>query len=423
MLKVVEAFSGIGSQHRALENLKIKYGYEYKIINTIEWDINAIYAYDLIHNGPQINNPYNNIPREEILTRLFSYTLSLDGKDPIKESQLMRFSDDALRQLLFAIKRTKNLVSIKDVNSDNISEDIDLLTYSFPCQDLSMSGFFHGDKGGIDRDANNSSSMLWEVERILMDINESQKNLPKFLLMENVSSITSRKHIDNFNDWIDSLTKLGYSSHYGSLNSENFNIPQKRKRTFMISVYHGNNIELKSQVEDYFKINIDFDDYLKHKINDNKILKSILKTDYSIEKYLNEAIEQVPNDTESRRRIFENNLKIIDKDNKVSNFVRTITTKQDRHPNSGTISIDRKVLGLDNSKSNYRFLTPRETMLLMGFKEQDFEVLINNNIEISKYRRVFNNTRIYKMAGNSIVVNVIEEIFKIIYDIRKLIKD
>jgi DNA (cytosine-5)-methyltransferase 1 len=55
MIKIIEAFSGIGSQSKALNNLKI----EYDVVSTIEWDIHAIFAYDLIHNGKQVINPYD----------------------------------------------------------------------------------------------------------------------------------------------------------------------------------------------------------------------------------------------------------------------------------------------------------------------------------------------------------------------------
>lgn len=417
MLRVVESFSGIGSQNRALENIKNKSNVEYEILNTIEWDINAIFAYDLIHNGIQKNNPYENYSKEELIKKISSYTLSLDGKNPINISQLVKFNDNTLKTLLYAIKRTKNLASIKDVKGKDLPEDIDLLTYSFPCQDLSLSGYFHGDQGGIKRDAQNSSSLLWEIERILFELKKQMRGMPKFLLMENVASITSSRHIENFNDWISSLEELGYSNKYGHLCAENFGIPQKRKRTFMISVYHGNDPKSKEKVDELLNKTIRFDSY-NDKINNTKLLSKFLKLDYSIEKYKLEAKINVPNDTKSRRKIYQEN-PIIVSNNKIKvNYVRTLTTKQDRHPNSGNIEIDKKELGLEKGKSNYRFLTPRETMLLMGFNEKDYEVLIDNNINITKHRKMLNKEKIYKLAGNSIVVNVIEEVFSRIIEMK-----
>lgn len=98
------------------------------------------------------------------------------------------------------IRRTNNLVDITKVRADQLP-DADLLTYSFPCQDLSKSGHWHKNEGGINRDANNRSTLLWQIERILKEYVDSNKILPNFLLMENVSEILSEKHKDNFQEW------------------------------------------------------------------------------------------------------------------------------------------------------------------------------------------------------------------------------
>ena len=76
-------------------------------------------------------------------------------------------------------------------------DDTDILTYSFPCQDLSIARAWHGSSGGIDRNANNRSSMLWQIERILKERKDKKLRLPRFLLMENVRNIQSKKHKDN----------------------------------------------------------------------------------------------------------------------------------------------------------------------------------------------------------------------------------
>lgn len=422
MVKVVEAFSGIGSQHKALTKLKAELGYDFKIINTIEWDINAIFAYDIIHNGPQDLTKYSKMNRNDLLKRLDKYALSLDGSQPLSHAQLRRFSDDALKGLLCSIDRNDNLTSIKEVTSDHFKEDIDIFTYSFPCQDLSLSGYFHGDKGGIARDAENSSSMLWEVERILLDFNKKNKTLPKFLLMENVSSIESSKHIKNFKEWQDQLKELGYSNKVYHLSSENFGVPQRRRRAFMISAFHGNDIKIKNIIEESFenstldKTDSNFDS-LKAK------LSLILKTDYTNEIYYKEAKEQIPNDTPSRIKILEQNPIIINSNGDLMlEKVRTLTTKQDRNPNSGIIKIDQTVLNEDG-KSSFRYLTPRESFLLMGFDESDYDRLIANDIDLSTRRNLLTKTKLTKMAGNSIVVDVIKEVFKEIITLKKLIEN
>ena len=79
------------------------------------------------------------------------------------------------------------------------------------------------------------------------------------------------------------------------------------------------------------------------------------------------------------------------------NFIRTVTTKQDRHPNSGNIYIDTGIEG----RGKFRYLTPRECLLFMGFTDEDFH----------KAEQVNSNTQLYKQAGNSICAPVLEAIF------------
>ena len=122
----------------------------------------------------------------------------------------------------------------------------------------------------------------------------------------------------------------------------------------------------------------------------------------------------------SRREIYKKN-DILYTNKKVNNIVvSTVTTKQDRHPNSGLIDYYSE----DTNKSNYRYLTPRECFLLMGFDEQDYQRIIDNNFQARKGEMFFTRDKLYKMAGNSIVVNVLEEIFKqIIYIEKNILQD
>ena len=139
-----------------------------------------------------------------------------------------------------------------------------------------------------------------------------------------------------------------------------------------------------------------------------KKLENFIKLDYKNKIYKMEADAAQPNNTTSRREIYNDNIKILD-NNKVKDIiVPTVTTKQDRHPNSGVIDY---YVGNKN-KCQYRYLTPRECFLLMGFDEKDYNILINNQIYTSRNKPVFSNERLYKLAGNSIVVDVLEEIFK-----------
>ncbi|MDU5110576.1 MAG: DNA (cytosine-5-)-methyltransferase [Clostridium sp.] len=403
MLRVVESFSGIGSQIKALKNIKV----EHEILATIDWDINAIIAYDIIHYGPPVLDEYKKMTKDELVDILKDYTLSSDGKSPMTLAGLKRMSKIELEHLLAAIRRSNNLTSITDIKGNDLPEEIDLFTYSFPCQDLSIAGAWHGNNSGINRDANNRSGMLWEVERLLVERRDLNLKLPKFLLMENVSNILSATHRKNFQEWQSILTDMGYYNVIYNLNAQDFGIPQKRKRVFMLSVKCRNNDE-KALVDDYF-INHDLEtDIYRQKLNiQQKNIREILKLNYNEERYRLEANNSQPNDTPSRRKIYDENDIIYDNSKYIS-VISTITTKQDRNPNSGVIDYDSGRVG----KSIFRYLTPRECFMFMGFDEEDYQRLIENDFNISSNRSFFTYNKLYKLAGNSIVVNVLEYIFK-----------
>ena len=252
MLKMVETFSGIGAQAKALKNANI----DFEILNTADWDINAILAYDYIHNGDYIEpNKYSNKTKEELLNILSKYTLSFDGKKPAKEGQLERQNVNFLRRLCFSIDRSHNLISVTDIRGEDLPNNMNILTYSFPCQDLSLAGCWHGNNSGIDRNANNRSSMLWQIERMLLERKSQNLSMPRFLLMENVRNIMSKKHENNFEMWKKSLRDMGYVNYVFPLNAMYFGIPQKRIRAYMISIYVGKDEKLKKKIDNYFKKN------------------------------------------------------------------------------------------------------------------------------------------------------------------------
>lgn len=398
MLKVIETFSGIGAQAKALKNI----GCDFEIIGTADWDINAIIAYDLIHNGPQDLLQYENSTKEELLEKIKTYTLSTDGKKATDWAIIRNLSLEVLKRLCAAIDRTDNYVSVTDMNGALLPSEMNMLTYSFPCQDLSVAHAWHGKTEGIDRSAANRSSMLWQIERILKERKNSPRPMPKFLLMENVPNIISRSHSKNFEEWKESLEDLGYVNQFYVLNANHFGMPQTRKRAYLISVYVGDDLKLKDKVLKYFEHN----DLSKIKKQQSQV-SDFLRTDYTNEMFRSEANVSQPNDTPSRRNIFEKNLKLYD-GNKYSEIVPTITTKQDRHPNAGVVVYNNGKPG----KSNFRYLTGRECMLLMGFEDKDYEAIINGNFKKNISDYFFSDNKIVKMAGNSIVVPVLEEIFK-----------
>lgn len=410
MFKVIETFSGIGSQAKALERI----GATHEIVNTADWDINAIIAYCMIHKGSVDIDKYSNISDSEVVEFLKGLTLSSDGKKAMNETSFKRLPMNLKRILFAAIKETNNLVSITDVKGSDIPEDIDLFTYSFPCQDLSLCGCWHGNKSGIARDAHNRSGMLWEVERILKEMYEGGRQLPRFLVMENVTNILSRTHKDDFDDWKSTLNQLGYYNKIYRLNSKNFGIPQKRERAYMISVLCEKDRKKLKAVKSYFeKHNLEGEEAKKLKKR-QLMLKDILRLDYeNNKKYKHEADESKPNDTPSRRKIYEDNDLLYDGKQINEIIVNTVTTKQDRNPNSGLITYKNYARG----KSKWRYLTPRECFLLMGFDESDFDKVISVNPRVTKGRNLYSTEKLIKLAGNSIVVDVLEAIFRQIIDI------
>lgn len=414
-MRIVELFSGIGSQAKAFEKLNI----DHEVLNTCEWDINAIVAYDLIHNGAKVHPNTENMSKKELVEALRKYTLSSDGKVKMEYRTLQSLHVDSLRAIYSAILKTHNLVNITELKGKTLPSNIDLMTYSFPCQDLSNVGAFHGYKKGIDRDANNRSGLLWEVERILKERKELNLDLPKFLLLENVSALLSKRHKRNFEEWQQILNDLGYYNHIYCLNASDFGLPQNRYRLLMLSVLVENK-SIEAELEMYFKkYNLEDEAYRKTLDIPELDLAKYLRIDYNNPIYYGEAVECQPNDTESRRKIWEDNLKITDMNGNIMvDKVATLTTKQDRNPNSGNLYVN-----FNNGKSNFRYLTPRECIMLMGFDEADYESLVNNEVRMKKNCNLLTRDKIIRIAGNSIAVNVLEAIFTQVMEIKELIEN
>lgn len=414
-LNVVELFSGIGSQAKALENI----GVNFQTINTCEWDIHALVAYDLIHNDSKLHCEARNLSRIELLGELSNYNLSSDCKNPINEKYLYSLPTDTLRQIYSSILKTGNLVDIKSLKGETLPNDIDIMTYSFPCQDLSNVGAFHGYNKGIDRDANNRSGLLWQVERILNERVCNNVELPRCLLLENVATLLSERHKHNFQEWQEILKSLGYYNKIYTLNSKDFGAAQSRKRLLMVSFLTNFNDSINKKIDNYFNLhNLEEQEYVESLQITRDSLKNILKTDYTNDNYLKEALESQPNDTRSRRSIWDKNAKLIDENMQYieRDFVATLTTKQDRHPNSGNIYFDP-----NNGKSKFRYITPREAFMLMGFNEDDFDKVNSINLLGRGKSKFFTRDIGLHLAGNSIVVNVLEQVFRQVIDILKFL--
>lgn len=116
-----------------------------------------------------------------------------------------------------------------DIRAIKALPSADLWTYSFPCQDISVAGKGAGIKEGT------RSGLLFEVERLLNVANE-EGTLPKYLLLENVKNLVSKKFIGDFNRWLEFLESLGYKNYWQVLNAKDYGIPQNLERVFCVSI-------------------------------------------------------------------------------------------------------------------------------------------------------------------------------------------
>lgn len=119
--------------------------------------------------------------------------------------------------------------NLGDIRKIEELPDADLWTYSFPCQDISVAGKGAGIKEGT------RSGLLFEVERLLRVASE-KGTLPKYLLLENVKNLVSKKFKADFDKWLDFLAELGYTNYWRVLNAKDYGIPQNRERVFCVSI-------------------------------------------------------------------------------------------------------------------------------------------------------------------------------------------
>lgn len=230
-IRLIELFAGYGSQALALKYLGVKFEH-WKIC---EWAVKSIQAYKDIHFTDDTRNYSEVASKEEIQEMLFKWGISSNYNEPMTREQINRLSEEQLRTIFNNISATNNLVNIQDVKGDDLAivnkDEYDyILTYSFPCQDLSLAG-----KGKGMADTSTRSGMLWEVERILNEL-KTTNSLPQILLMENVPQVHGTGNVEHFNKWQLALERLGYKSYFQDLIATDYGIPQTRNRCFMVSI-------------------------------------------------------------------------------------------------------------------------------------------------------------------------------------------
>lgn len=348
ILRVFEAFSGVGAQRMALRNL----GIEHEVVGISEIDKFAIKSYEAIH-GETVN---------------FGDVSKLNPKD---------------------------------------LPDFDLFTYSFPCQDLSIAGQKAGMVKGQTR-----SGLLYECEKII------EAKLPKYLLLENVKNLVGKKFKPQFDEWLSYLEGLGYTNCWQVLNAKDYGVPQNRERVFVVSILgehktyaFPNPIPLTRAVKDILEDEVDERYYIN---------KQWHFTQPHEQKHDNNEIAQIDGiNYKATRSVGDINklCRTLDtmgggqREPKI--LVNYLLPNQDvsycidaNYHKGTTIEgyLTKHRRQLVNDKNNYRVrkLTPLECWRLMGFNDDDFNKAKSAGLS---------NSQLYKQAGNSIVVPVLEGLF------------
>lgn len=171
-MRLLSLFTGIGAFEKALDRLKASY----ELVGFSEIDKYAIKSYCAIHNVPE----------------------------------------------------SLNLGDITKIDEKSLPQGIDLITYGFPCQDISLAGKL---KGLFNEDGTQTrSGLFFEALRII------ETTQPRVAIAENVKNLTSKKFKEQFKIVLDSLEEAGYNNYWQVLNAKDYGIPQNRERVFIISI-------------------------------------------------------------------------------------------------------------------------------------------------------------------------------------------
>ena len=263
-VRLIELFAGYGSQALALKYLGAKFEH-WKIA---EWNYKSFDAYNRIHFGDTTN-----YSKDKELSWLINYLydkgISSNWDSPMTLDQIKRLSEAQIRKIYNDIQATHNLVNIQQTSAKDLDMNDNnyyyLLTYSFPCQDLSLAGLGKG----MVKESGTRSSLLWEVGRLLKECHSLGK-MPDALVMENVPQVHGADNSPFFDQWQLELEKLGYQSYWKDLVATDYGIPQTRNRTFMVSIRDGyfsfpKPIPLTKKLRDLLEKNVDERYYLSDK--------------------------------------------------------------------------------------------------------------------------------------------------------------
>ena len=139
--------------------------------------------------------------------------------------------------------------------------EVDLFTYSSPCQDISQAG----KQMGLQEGSDTRSALLWRVADAVEVLR------PKYLLQENVAALVSQKFMPDFQKWLDKLSSLGYVSKWSRLNAKNYGVPQNRDRVFCLSM--RKDVAFDYQFPESFELKNRLEDVLEEEVADRYFLK------------------------------------------------------------------------------------------------------------------------------------------------------
>jgi DNA (cytosine-5)-methyltransferase 1 len=442
-VRFLSLFSGIGAPEKALDRLNI----EYELVGFSEIDKYATKSYCAVHG----------------------------------------------------VDESMNLGDITKINETKLPKNINLITYGFPCQDISLAG---KQKGLFNEDGTQTrSGLFFDALRII------KATQPRMAIAENVKNLTSKKFTEQFKLVLDSLEEVGYNNYWKVLNAKDFGIPQNRERVFIVSIRKdiddgkfifpdGFPLEkrlkdmLEDEVDEKFYLDSTKEYFIKHsfeseekgngfrfephvqknaniaktittraggRMDDNFIINIESESDTfkfdstnkvlvreATKKGYAEAVEgdsinlEQPNSKTRRGRVGKQVAQtlttspqqavVIDEVKRIVSATRKCDIGVTVHDNGDIrpYRLDKKKSGIsemqinkdtnisntitaghmpkvygDSTDLRIRKLTPKECYRLMGFEDADFE----------KAETVNSNTQLYKQAGNSIVVDVLEALF------------
>ena len=184
--------------------------------------------------------------------------------------------------LLFPEYEERNLGDMSKIDWKNVP-NFDLLTYSTPCQSVSTAGL----RKGIEEGSGTRSSLLWYTR------NAIKAKMPKYLMMENVKGLVTKKFLPFFHAWLKELEEYGYASFYKVLNAKDYGIPQNRERIFVISIRIDDNTQPKYHFPNPQKLTVRVEDVLEDKVDEkffmsHEKMKEFLKK-VDVNEYIKEA--------------------------------------------------------------------------------------------------------------------------------------